>query len=117
MHSKVITVVPSTEYINHASELLIAGVFFQVVELWDRVAEQTGLGRCYIPRGHTYPPEAGKLQIGLSTWPLEGPISSRDDNGLLILNKHRPYLEMLLKILQHGWMTIVAGPRGVGRWT
>ncbi|KAL5111458.1 Midasin [Taenia crassiceps] len=86
----------------------------KVVELWDHVAEQTGLGRCYIPRGYTYPLEAGKLQIGLSTWSVEDPISTRDDD-VLILNEHRPYLEMLLKILQHGWMTIVVGPRGAGK--
>ncbi|CDS41244.1 midasin [Echinococcus multilocularis] len=87
----------------------------KVVELWNHVAEQAGLGRCYIPRGYTYPLEAGKLQIGLSTWPVEDPIPNSDDNGLLILNQHRPYLEMLLKILQCGWMTIVVGPRGVGK--
>ncbi|VDK34052.1 unnamed protein product [Taenia asiatica] len=102
-------------YLLYAARMRSNDEKAKVVELWNHVAEQAGLGRCYIPRGHTYPPEAGKLQIGLSTWPFEDPISSRDDNGLLILNKHRPYLEMLLKILQHGWMTIVVGPRGVGK--
>lgn len=85
------------------------------MDLWNHVARQANLGRCYIPQGHTFPLVAGKLQIGLSTWLVECPIViDVEDNGLLILNQHRPYLEMLLKILQHGWMSIVVGPRGAG---
>ena len=77
------------------------------------MAEKRGLGRCYVPLGRTFPLIAGKLQVGLSTWPVvEGDVHGGDD--LLILNQHRPYLEMLLKILQHGWMCILAGPHGAG---
>lgn len=80
------------------------------------MAEETGVGRCYIPRGCTYPPIGNKLQIGLSTWYVNGGQSQHDStaDSLLILNQHRLYLEMLLKILQHGWMSILIGPRGAG---
>lgn len=79
------------------------------------MAEVVGLGRCYVPRGCTYPPIKGKLQIGLASWAVdESSVAIKKDHGLLILNQHRPYLEMLLKILQHGWMSIVIGPRGAG---
>uniref|UniRef100_A0A0R3T203 Midasin n=1 Tax=Rodentolepis nana TaxID=102285 RepID=A0A0R3T203_RODNA len=89
----------------------------RVIELWNGVAEETGLGRCYIPRGCTYPPIGNKFQIGLSTWSVNGAETRTEiiEDSLLILNQHRPYLEMLLKILQHGWMSILIGPRGAGK--
>nr|CDS31811.2 midasin [Hymenolepis microstoma] len=89
----------------------------RVIELWNDVAEETGLGRCYIPRGCTHPLIENKIQIGLSTWSVNLDESRNEsiEDGLLILNQHRPYLEMLLKILQHGWMSILIGPRGAGK--
>ena len=88
----------------------------QVVEIWNSVAEAAGLGRCYVPRGCTFQPVDGKIQIGLATWVVgDSTATTGEDRGLLILNQHRPYLEMLLKILQHGWMSIVIGPRGAGK--
>uniref|UniRef100_A0A5K3FIW9 VWFA domain-containing protein n=1 Tax=Mesocestoides corti TaxID=53468 RepID=A0A5K3FIW9_MESCO len=105
-------------YLLYAARMRSVEDRTRVVELWNQVAadhvDDADLCRCYVPQGQTFPVEGNKLQIGLSTWRVDGDLVCGDPS-LLVLNQHRPYLEMLLKILQLGWMSIVVGPRGAGK--
>lgn len=94
--------------------------------MWNEVADSiegfdAHTNRAYLPQGRVVQvrqKEGLKLQVGIANWSPALDIGSRNnysgDPNLLLLNHHRNYLEMLLKTLQMGWMSIIAGPRGSG---